>query len=311
MLNRLKRMTLVASGYILVIALHPSAFSEDNAPDEESFSVVLLPDTQFYSEKYPETYVMQTLWIRQQLKEDNIKCVIHLGDIVQNPTNKQEWENANKAMQVLDGVVPFSVAPGNHDMIVKSRDSSLFNTFFSTKRFADRPWYGGHMGDTNDNNYCYFDGCGMKFMVINLEYSPRDETLQWASSIAKRHPDHRIIVATHYYMSRNGRGAPGDKIWNGLVRKHPNIFLAVSGHIAASAFQLSENDAGGKVGELLTDYQNVGKGGDGWLRTLRFVPDENKIHVKTYSPLLKEYRDGETESFSIDYSMSVEKRKAG
>lgn len=300
---------------LLILLLAGSADSavraQEAASEEKSFTVVLLPDTQFYSEKHPDTYMRQTLWIRQQLKEDNIKCVIHLGDIVQNPTNKREWENANRAMQVLDGVVPFSVAPGNHDMNVKTRDTSLFNTYFSPQRFADRSWYGGHMDDKNDNNFCYFNGCGMKFMVVNLEYSPRDEALQWASSIVKRHPEHRIILATHYYMNRNGRSAPGEKIWNGLVRKHPNIFLTVSGHISASAFQISENDAGGKVAELLTDYQNIGKGGDGWLRTLRFVPGENKVHVKTYSPLLKAYKNGKTESFSFEHSMSADKGKAG
>ena len=91
----------------------------------DPFSVVLLPDTQNYSEKYPETYIAQTLWIRQQLKQDNSKFAIHLGDIVQTAGQEPEWENASLAMRLLDGVVPYSVAPGNHDMIVKDRDTSF------------------------------------------------------------------------------------------------------------------------------------------------------------------------------------------
>ena len=122
----------------------------------KSFSIVLLPDTQNYSEKYPDTYIAQALWIRRQAKKDNIKFAIHLGDIVQTSTKEPEWENADQAMRLLDGVVPYSVAPGNHDMVVKSRDSTLYNKYYSPERFAGRKWYGGHMGDNNDNNYCFF-----------------------------------------------------------------------------------------------------------------------------------------------------------
>ena len=290
--------------------------------EEDSFTVVLLPDTQFYSEKFPETYIAQTLWIRQQLKEDNIKFAIHLGDIVQTPTKDSEWENANRAMEVLDGVVPYSMVPGNHDMVVKSRDTTLYNKFFSPKRYADRDWYGGHMGETNDNNYCFFEAGGMKFMVISLEFAPRDEALEWAAEVAEKHPDHRIIVATHCYMRPKGRdtacarsykveGNSGEQMWQKLIRKQPNIFMVVSGHVLGVGLQISKNDAGGEVKEILTDYQGIGKGGDGWLRTLKFVPAENKIYVQTYSPLLKKTDEDNKKTYTLDYEMTAAKRKAG
>ncbi|QDS91536.1 Calcineurin-like phosphoesterase [Roseimaritima multifibrata] len=301
---------------------HSVTFAEDDKNTEQSFSVVLLPDTQNYSEKYPDTYVSQALWIRQQVKKDNIKFVIHLGDIVQTPTQKPEWENADRAMRLLDGVVPYSVAPGNHDMLLKNRDSTLYNQYYSPARFEGKQWYGGHMGETNDNNYCFFEANGMKFMIINLEFAPRDETLEWAAGIAKRFPDHRVIVATHCYMRPKGRdtscataydiaGNSGEQIWQKLIRKQPNIFLVVSGHVLGVGLQTSVNDAGGKVLEMLTDYQGLPNGGDGWLRSLQFVPAENKIHVKTYSPLLDKTNLEEHETFSLDYEMTTAKRKAG
>ena len=61
------------------------------------------------------------------------------------------------------------------------------------------------MGETNDNNYCFFEAAGMKFMVVSLEFAPRDEALKWAAGAIERHPDHRVIVATHCYMSPTGR----------------------------------------------------------------------------------------------------------
>jgi hypothetical protein len=176
MLNPFWRAIPAVCLLAIVFAIHAVTFAEDTATAEEGFSVVLLPDTQNYSEKFPDTYVAQALWIRQQAKEDNIKFVVHLGDIVQTSTKKPEWENADRAMRLLDGVVPYSMAPGNHDMVVKNRDSTLYNQYYSPARFAGRKWYGGHLGETNDNNYCFFEASGMKFMIINLEFAPRDET---------------------------------------------------------------------------------------------------------------------------------------
>ena len=144
------------------------------------------------------------------------------------------------------------------------------------------------MGDANDNNHCFFEACEMKFMVISIEFAPRNETLQWAAGVVNQHPDHRVILATHCYMGQESRdtvyGASldinansGEEIWQKFVRKHPNIFLVVSGHIGGVGFQASTNDAGGKVFEMLANYQLLPHGGDGWLRSLRFVPSENKI----------------------------------
>ena len=309
-----KKLLIVTCLLALLVTAPVTTLAQDDGP-EKSFSVVLLPDTQNYAEKYPEIYVNQTLWIRKQFKADNIKFAVHLGDIVQTSTRKNEWENASRAMQILDGVVPYSMVPGNHDMVVKERNTTLYNQFFSPRRFEDHTWYGGHMGTTNDNNYCFFEGGGLKFMVISLEFVPRDETLKWAAGICQKHPDHRVIVATHCYMQRTGRdtegaipyniaGNSGEEMWQKLIRRQKNIFLVVSGHVPGVGFQTSTNDAGGTVLEMLTDYQNLPNGGNGWLRTLKFIPGENRIQMITYSPLLDKYNKEANEAFSIDYQMT-------
>jgi len=288
---------------------------EGDSSADESFSVILLPDTQLYSEKFPDNYVAQTTWIRQRLKDDNVKFVIHLGDIVQTSTKENEWKNADRAMQVLDGSVPYSMVPGNHDMTIPGRQSSLYNRYFSPERFQDRSWYGGHMGENNDNNFCFFEAAGMKFLVLSLEFAPRDKTLKWAADVAARHPEHRIIVATHCYMRPNGRdtdcassynvdGNSGEEIWQKLIRQQPNIFLVVSGHVLGVGMQTSTNNSGGPVLEMLTDYQGLPNGGDGWLRMLKFVPAKDRIEVMTYSPVLNRYNDRADETFTLSYEMT-------
>ncbi|MEE3373193.1 MAG: metallophosphoesterase [Planctomycetota bacterium] len=298
-------------GLLLVMV---SGLAADAQEQNDAFSVVLLPDTQNYSEKYPETYIAQTLWIRQRLKQDNIKFAIHLGDIVQTAGEKPEWENASLAMRLLDGVVPYSVAPGNHDMVVKKRDTTLYNQYFSPARFAERKWYGGHLGETNDNNYCFFEGGGRKFMVINLEFAPRDEALQWAASVAAQHPTHHVIVATHCYMRTDGRdtntpeaynvaGNSGEQMWQKLIRKQPNIFFVVSGHVFGVGRQTSVNDAGHNVLEMLTDYQGLENGGDGWLRTITIDVAASQIRVKTYSPTLRQANEDPAETFTLPWRL--------
>ncbi len=204
---------LIAEVLALLAGVNVSA-----AEERSDFTVVVLPDTQFYSQSYPETYISQTQWIKDRREADNIKFVVHLGDIVQNYNHsEEEWKAADRAHRILDGVVPYSVVPGNHDMeyVDKKllRDTRLYNKYFPPARFEKYPWYGGHMGDTNDSNYCFFEAAGMKFMVLSLEYAPRDETLEWADRIVASHPEHRVH-RRHALLHATQRTRY--RMWNGL-----------------------------------------------------------------------------------------------
>ena len=304
---------------IVLWTTHSNAQETKSAGQNEVFTLVLLPDTQFYSEKYPETFVAQTMWIRERAKQDNIKFVVCLGDIVQNAHVEQEWIRAHEAARILDGVVPYSAVPGNHDLVIKdkliTRDSTLYNKYFGVQRFTKEPWYGGHMDATNDNNYCTFQAAGRDFLVLSLEFAPRDEALAWAAEICRKHPAHNVILATHSYLNLQGRTTgqakvtgssanSGEEMWKQLVSKQPNIFMVACGHVGGVNLLRSVNDAGGSVIEILTDYQNLEQGGQGWLRTMRFVPDENKIYVDAYSPLLKQHNSDPKHTHTIDIDFS-------
>jgi len=286
-----------------------------SSPDSGIFTVVLLPDTQKYAESYPETYLAQTEWIRERRDADNIKFVIHLGDIVQNAMVDEEWKSADRAHQVLDGVVPYSMIPGNHDLDLAdgelTRGTTMYDEYFGPQRFEKESWYGGNMDGSNANNYCLFEASGMKFMVLGLEWAPRQATIDWASAILKSHRDHRVILATHYHMRTEHRadseslsGYIGDQLWERLIRRHENIFMVVSGHISGVFRQVSKNDAGGEVHEILCDYQSLPNGGDGWLQTLRFVPAKNEIYVDAYSPVLEKTQRAKPHSYRFDYPMA-------
>src|SRR5690348_2204461 len=51
---------------------------EPPRPEPGSFTIVVLPDTQHYSEDYPGTFLAQTTWIAENLAARKIAAVIHL-----------------------------------------------------------------------------------------------------------------------------------------------------------------------------------------------------------------------------------------
>ena len=54
-------------------------------------TLVALPDTEVYTQKYPEMFLAQTRWIAANAESRNIAYVVHLGDMVQRGESPDEW----------------------------------------------------------------------------------------------------------------------------------------------------------------------------------------------------------------------------
>ena len=305
-----------------IVESSPTEKTKEGKP----FSLIVLPDTQYYSRGHSELFMGQTKWIRNQKEELNIACVVHEGDLT-DQNSAAEWKVADEAMALLVGVAPYCVVLGNHDIDphysdIVNRNYASFNAWFGPQRFEKESWYGGHLGDGNENAYYYFNASGMDFMVLCLEFGPTDEVLAWADKIVENHPDHRIIVVTHSYThfddTRVGRGDPwnpkaygltdandGEDMWDKFVRKHQNIFLVLSGHVLGDGlgYLASTGDHGNTVHQILANYQMQELGGNGWLRIMEFQPAQNKIVIRTYSPNLDQYNDDPQNKFEMNYTM--------
>jgi len=291
---------------MLVVAM--LLFGGCAAETAKPFSIVALPDTQFYSRAFPEVFMSQTRWIAENKNKLNIKFVAHEGDIV-DINVEPDWENADKAMSLLDGVVPYAFAVGNHD--IGHDGTRLFNTYFPVSRYEKYAWYGGHFGDDNTNSYCLFEAGGMKFMVVSLIYyfEGHPELLAWANDVVSKHPDRRTIVVTHFYLHWDARR--NEDAWQKFIKKHENIFMVLCGHIVGpsgepgAARRVDEGVSGNKVHQILADYQSLEKeGGGGYLRVMKFVPKENKIYVTTYSPYLNKSMIDANNQFVLKYDMT-------
>jgi hypothetical protein len=266
------------------------------------FTLIALPDTQHYSEAFPAVFTSQTQWIVDNRGARNIVFVTHEGDIVEHNSLVTEWERANTSMSLLDGVVPYGMGPGNHD-----QPTTLYNQYFPYTRYQGRPWYGGHMGSLNDNNFQLFSAGGLDFVIVHLEFCPPAAAVTWADGVLKTHPDRIGIMTTHGYLNESAaRGVHGctntQYLWDGLAVPNPNLRFMLSGHVHDES-RRTDAVNGRTVHQMLADYQDRATGGEGWLRILRFVPADDKVYVQTYSPWLGRFETDANSEFTLDFPM--------
>lgn len=291
------------------------------------FTLVILPDTQNYSQSYPQIFNTQTIWIADNRDEWNIVFMLLEGDITNNNT-VPEWENANNSISILDGVVPYALAIGNHDTgnTGSNRDTTLFNTYFPVSRYENLPTFGGvYEPDKMDNCYHLFRVGGYDWLILVLEFGPRDDVLTWANKVVADHPNHHVIILTHTYLysddtlhgsnpahrwnphgyalsSGPGGANDGVEMWDKLVRRHKNICFVLNGHILndGEGRLISIGDHGNTVYQILANYQMYGNGGMGWLRIMEFNPGRRKVTVRTYSPYIDQPYIGERHNFELE-----------
>ncbi|MBQ9817786.1 MAG: metallophosphoesterase [Proteobacteria bacterium] len=266
----------------------------------------------------------QLQWIKDNKNKYNIKAVIHLGDITDTNT-KIAWQfNDATYASYIDGLnLPYTVAPGNHDFklcdkvkgttndnaavdlsnkscncAVKGttygRSATQFHTsgkFNQTRaKVKDRPWFKEYAADKTakaGNSFITFKAAGIDFLVIAIEYAPRNAVITWANNVIKAHPNHKVIVETHSYLSPaqlshctavpkksgsvftngysgvdddamkgfNNDANGGSDLYKKLIAKHNNIILVANGHVAGSCFRLNQGNNGNTVAEMAVDYQ--------------------------------------------------------
>lgn len=281
-----------------------------------SFSVVVIPDTQNYTDDNTRNPVFEahTEWIAANLDPQRIAFVSHVGDIV-DVNDHPQWQVARRCMDRLHGIVPYGISVGNHDMTAEG-DSSLFQEYFGAGRFAGFAWYGGtypgadgrpEISGSNANSYQLFSAEGLDFLFIHLECNAPDDVLAWADELFETYADRWVLVTTHMNLGpierptepegyftdpkgrmrwakrHGGRGNAPQQMWEKCFRKHKNLLAIFSGdqRRTTALYQTATGDHGNTVHELMSDYTSSGP-----LRIYRFIPAENRIDVITYDTTL-------------------------
>lgn len=311
-------------------------FGRERRPgNSNKFTIILLPDTQYYTEEPQgnrgariDMLAAQTNWIVKNRVLRNIVYVGQLGDCVQNgdgpPGNNKEIEYQrfascmatleNPTLTGLPEGIPFGACVGNHDETPNSSPTgttTYFNKYLGVDHFAGRKYYGGHYGTNNDNHYEVFTASGVDMMVISLKFdqtpgfSAAGGPLEWADTLVRTNPMKKIIVMTHYAMDETlGFGPQGQAIYDRL-KVYPNFWLMVCGHRHLSDGEARRENIynGNKMYTMLSNYQARGGGGNGLLRILEFDPALSRLSVKTYSPYTDRYETDSDSEFELTLNM--------
>jgi hypothetical protein len=157
----MKTIQLLLLGFLMAIGLPVASRA---APCEDCFALVVLPDTQLYTQlsRQPRgaahldlitrwICAHRSAWVEPSTgKEMPIAAAIQLGDLVQTGDLDEgangtldEWERVSAAFDNLDacpggGSVPYLVTLGNHDLALKNQyqaPSAGYDQFFGPSRW--------------------------------------------------------------------------------------------------------------------------------------------------------------------------------
>jgi predicted phosphodiesterase len=297
----------------------------DRAPlpyHKGSTTLVVIPDTEVYTAKRPATFQTMMQWVADQRDERNIACVLHVGDVTNNNTER-EWQNARAAFDTIEGKLPYVLAAGNHDYDHTPGRLTHMNEYFRVKDLKQRPSFGAVYEDGKlENHYQFVKIHDRTWLILSLETGPRQAVIDWANRVLAGHRDRPAIILTHAYLYYNnarydhlqgsqraspynfyGEGSDGEMLWNRLVRRHPQVMLVICGHLSSAyvGYRVDRGDHGNAVHQMLVDYEKM-RGGQGFLRLLEFLPDRKTVQVRTYSPVTggTNPRDPTLEEFTFE-----------
>lgn len=313
---------LLAPGWVLLGALLGNAVGEDQRlqlPSPDSFSVVVIPDTQAYhgmdTKSQPDSadpvtnkiFEAHTRWIRENIQRHNIVFVSHVGDIVDKNIDSQ-WVVARDCMDRFHGLVPYAISVGNHDM-TSGGDSTLFQKYFPKSRYEQFAWYGGayagsplgsHISGNNANSYQLFSAGGIDFIFLHLECNAPDDVLAWANELLERYAERTALITSH--MGWGPRVKPQDSSEFITGEKGRMTWLKIHGKRGNTPQQMwekcySQHDnlvavfSGDQSRTQAYYAASTGVHGNlvhelmqdyssGWLRMYRFHPENQTVRVE-------------------------------
>ena len=279
---------------------------EVEEPTDYDYSMVTVGDTQIINWYYPDAFgpIYDYIAAQATAADGKMAMVMGLGDITEMGTAEEEMIRANEHVSKLDGLVEYSMIRGNHD------SPAYLEKYFGYARYKDK--LGGSYDGTTLNTWRTFVAGGVDYLLLTLEYFPKDVTLEWAADIVESHPNHTVIVTTHAFLDYKGdlltnrsinsfttgpAGDPDTSMWDILISKYDNIQLVLCGHISNQGVTQTvfPRDGLSDVTAMLIDPQGMDAsiGATGIINTFYFGEEQADgtvdIDVVTYSTARGEY----------------------
>jgi hypothetical protein len=265
--------------------------------DQETWTLVIIPDTQRLAPNNPTAYNNMMQWIVDNKETEDIRMVMHLGDYANNGASATEWGRVDTAMNRLHEVVPFIHCAGNHDYdddgqgaTYERATSTYWETVFPASDWSSYDWYVDEYDGVTTNQAATLTIGETKYLFLALEIFPRTAVIAWANStITSVNPD-RIILATHMLVTDLGAHqtddreddnanppsdysfcdyradadcASGAELYSSFISQHDNIIVAFNGHdlsltLGDSGYARRVDTVNGKsINQHFFNFQNV------------------------------------------------------
>ena len=290
----------------------------------DTFSIAVIGDTQDETNFADDTrFRDRTSWLAANKDTLDLRYVLHTGDMVNwGWLDPPQYTHARNAMAILTAAgLPWSVTVGNHDTravgwnniegstgyggsayernpecVIKLSPQECKTTLLvrQTAEFNDSFPVGSLAGlggtfepGKIDNAWTSFTANDTKWLVLNLEFAPRRSAVAWARAVVASHPDHNVIIDTHYYLSGSGAistsnagygETSGKYLYDEIVSKYANVKIVVSGHVGRFASRTDSN-GGNTTVSYLGDKLD---GGDNPVRVLTIDTASGQVTNTVY-----------------------------
>jgi len=287
--------------------------AEDDDQTAFPYSMVAVGDTQYVTE-YDARYGTNDSsliydWILNNRESKNIQFVMGLGDITDECTDG-EWTVAQRQFNKLqDAGIRYSLVRGNHDGIkgydtAAGRDPTRMDEYLAEGYTYDgiynAPTFdeeGNLLNGSIDGTYHKVEINGQKWLILAFPHNASDEQFAWANEVISSHPDYRVIITVHAYITGD-RGVTwaytnrsdytsGEYVWTNLASLHENVAMVLCGHCNSTDISVNKRVGvnGNVVTEMLIDRQNFDRNGAHLCHVtlLRFSADGTQVKVEDYA----------------------------
>ncbi|MCE5171867.1 metallophosphoesterase [Paenibacillus profundus] len=255
---------------------------------EDNYNFAFIPDPQKLVYLNPEMFTAQVEWTAQHHGKARIAMTAVLGDIVDHSEALDEWERSSKAIDIMDQCrIPYMMTAGNHDY--DADDTYL--RYYGPERFAHKDYYKG-CSPSRYSSYGVIEAGSYFYVWLMVDMKHLLHDMSWCKGVLGQHRHLPTILVSHdiLYAERDGeRRIPHDSengtiIWEELVAPNNQVFMTVNGHYDGAVHRIRRNECGKEVIQLLINYQDSYRGGNGWMRLAEFDERANRISFRTFSP---------------------------
>ena len=159
------------------------------------------------------------------------------------------------------------VTDGNHD-------GPEFKKYFGGTRYERQPGYQG-TGPSGISGYSIISAGSYSYLFLSLPWEEEDaiSDREWILNVLDTHREYPTIVFSHF-----------NEDMDTFVKPFDQVFMTVRGHIEERWVSVFKNNMGHDVIDVVTNYQFDLYGGNGWLSTMEFDEEANRIYFRCYSP---------------------------